>query len=196
MHSIEALLDDESDEAVRATWLALRDAGLPSQARHAGESNAPHVTLVARPVVDASTDETLARAAASLPVPIGFAGLVVFGRPPRGLVLARLVTSSVAILGLHDLVHRISSDGDDTESPHTRVGAWTPHVTLASRLTPEQLAGAIELVSGLPDVDRRGTPTLARLRRWDPTEKRIVPLGSADYRSPPDSSESAGSETA
>ena len=49
LHALELLPDDDGEAAVRADWQALRDAGLPSQLDHAGETNTPHVTVVAVP---------------------------------------------------------------------------------------------------------------------------------------------------
>ena len=46
-HSLEVLLDDHGEAAVRSIWQALEDAGLPSQVRVKSPTNRPHVTLVA-----------------------------------------------------------------------------------------------------------------------------------------------------
>mgnify|MGYP000157915916 CR=1 FL=1 len=45
VQSAELLLDSGLDTAVRREWAALSDAGLPSQNRHRGESNRPHITV-------------------------------------------------------------------------------------------------------------------------------------------------------
>ncbi len=47
--SLELVFDGASEAAVRREWDALVAADLPSQARHTGESNRPHVTLLVRP---------------------------------------------------------------------------------------------------------------------------------------------------
>lgn len=190
VHSIELLLDPVADAAVRTEWALLADAGLPSQASHASPSNAPHVTLVARPVLDgAADDEVGAVLAAALPLPLELGPLVVFGAPPRGLVLARLVVVRPALLDLHARVHdALPADAD--EVPHTLPGRWTPHVTLAHRLRPEQLARALEVLhdDGLRD-DASGPVTdppvaaavAAPVRalsahRWDGGRRRITVL--------------------
>ncbi len=49
--SLELVFDDESDAAIRGEWDALVAADLPSQARHTGESNRPHITLLVRPTL-------------------------------------------------------------------------------------------------------------------------------------------------
>jgi 2'-5' RNA ligase len=195
MHSIELLLDEASDEFVRREWSALAEAGLPSQARHSGETNAPHLTLVARAEIGAEHDDRLRAVAAGLPVGAELGGLVVFGGPPRGLVLARLAVVTRGLLSLHEAVHRAASGGGATDAVHTLPGRWTPHVTLASRLTPGELAAAVEAL----DAYRRAaaakpSPRLSgeastpapphasqavALRRWDSTTRTVTPLGPA-----------------
>ncbi|MFS0865779.1 2'-5' RNA ligase family protein [Microbacterium sp. 179-B 1A2 NHS] len=46
--SIELLLDEATERAVRAEWAALAAAGLSSLGRHPSPSNRPHVTLLVR----------------------------------------------------------------------------------------------------------------------------------------------------
>jgi 2'-5' RNA ligase len=174
VHSLELLLDPASDEAVRDEWRVLSAAGLPSQGDHAGTSNAPHVTLVARPGLDPAADPRLLPLSAALPLPAELGGLLLFGAPPRGLVLVRPVVVTGELLDLHARVHE--SLGGAGDVPHTTPGRWTPHVTLASRLTPDQVARA---VAALADADAPSTRpvVLSQLRRWDPSTGTIVPLG-------------------
>jgi hypothetical protein len=208
VRSIELTLDEATDAAFRADWHTLLLAELPSQARHAGDSNRPHVTIGAGArfpfddepdaVVPASDpdpgntrgDEEVSGSTGALepedtagsfrrsrlelvadrfrvlPLPLAFSGLVVFGAPPRGLVLARLVVPTAALLGLHAAVHAGAPGTTDLTAP----GRWTPHVTLAHRLTPDQLARAVALVSSVPD----GTGVGARL--WDSGTREITEL--------------------
>lgn len=115
---------------------------------------------------------------------IRLGGLVVFGVPPRGLVLARQVVVDRALLGLHARVHAAvdaavparEEDGDGDAAPeviaHTRPGSWTPHVSLALRLTAEQLGAA---VTALGRIEPEGAPA-AGLRRWDPRDRSVQEL--------------------
>ncbi|KQR65170.1 hypothetical protein ASF89_11245 [Frigoribacterium sp. Leaf172] len=187
VHSIELLLDDVTDAAVRESWAALAGAGLPSLAHHAGETNAPHVSLSVTEHLDDRADPRLRRISRALPLPLGLGGLVVFGRPPRGLVLARGVIPTAALLALHRDVHE--SAGGAATVAHTTPGRWTPHVTLASRLDPDQLARAIEV---LAEADRAAASTRApepggaagppesgrvvALRRWDSDARTVTIL--------------------
>lgn len=47
MRSIELVFDDDTESAIRADWVRLAEAGLPSLASHTGASNRPHLTLAA-----------------------------------------------------------------------------------------------------------------------------------------------------
>lgn len=174
MHSIELLLDPATDEAVRADWARLADRDLPSQARHAGASNAPHVTLLAATSFDDSHDDELSAAFSELPLPGRFGGLIVFGRAPRSLVLARGVVVSGGILRLQASVHAIAGATAAVAglADHSRPGDWTPHVTLASRLTPDELAAAVEVLQEAPEPF-----AFAAARRWDGTAREVVALG-------------------
>ncbi|WP_460512763.1 2'-5' RNA ligase family protein [Frigoribacterium salinisoli] len=174
MHSIELLLDASTDAAVRDQWQVLRAADLPTQADHQGATNAPHVTLAARPLFDDSADERLGEVLAALPLPVDLGALVVFGAPPRGLVLARLVVVTTALLDLHAHVHDAlgAAVGD---ARHTTPGHWTPHVTLAHRMTPEQLSRALQALDDADGAALEGA-TLSSGRRWDGTAKVVTPL--------------------
>jgi hypothetical protein len=134
------------------------------------------------------------RASADAPLPaLRLGGLIVFGAPPRGLVLARQVVVGEALLTLHARIHAAvdetvagrehghengRDDGGHDDAPpvavipHTRPGSWTPHVTLALRLTAEQLGLA---VAALGHVDPLDAP-VAGLRRWDPRDHTTTEL--------------------
>lgn len=73
--------------------------------------------------------------------------------------MARLVIPSRALLSVHADVTEILGPG----LPHLEPDRWTPHVTLARRLLPEQVGTAIGLLLGAPDIDGRSTA----VRRWD-----------------------------
>jgi len=198
MHSLEVLLDPAADAAVRAEWALLSAAGLPSLGEHTGETNAPHVTLLARPALDDEADAALRElAAATLPLPVELGAPLVFGTGRRGLVLVRSVVPTDRLLGLHRAVHDLvgRGRGSDETVEHTRPDAWTPHVALARRLTPAGVATALEAladaasaretatveearVGGDPARDS-STTWLAAMRRWDSDRRAVVALGPA-----------------
>lgn len=166
--SVELLIDAESESAVRAEWAALAAAGLPSMAAHTAPSNRPHVTLLVRTALPALDATGLA----FRPVfDVRLGGALLFGTGDRR-VLARSVIPSDELLALHRAVHDAAGAGDD--APHTRPGAWTPHVTLARRVRTADLARALNAVGG------EIRATARQLRRWDAATRTVTPLG--DFR--------------
>ena len=161
VQSVEMLLDAAADRAVRAEWDVLASAGLPSQARHTGPTNRPHVTLAVARTLDPSQESAIVAAVSGLlPVPLRLGGLLVFG--PGPFILCRLVVPSSPLLDLQSQVVAAIGRGVDV-FPHQAPGAWTAHVTLARRLTAEQLAGAATVLSPMADVQAR----VQAVRRWD-----------------------------
>ena len=164
MQSVELLLDDALDAAVREEWRLLADAGLPSQARHTGPTNAPHVTLAVAAALSPAAEARLVNTVTDELPSLTLGGLLVF----PGHVLARVVVPSAALLDLHARVIVAVGDEDGVVE-HVHPGAWTPHVTLARRLGPDDLASAVRL---LADAPRERTGRAAAVRRWDPRVRR------------------------
>ena len=77
---------------------AVAVAGLPSQARHTGASNRPHITLALTDTITDDVERRLADAASRLPIPVALGALLIFGA--RRFVLARLVVPSAGLLDL------------------------------------------------------------------------------------------------
>jgi 2'-5' RNA ligase len=171
VQSVELLLDPDADALIRNQWVRLAAAGLPSQALHTGDSNAPHVTLAARGSIDPALEPALRRALAVLPLPVGLGALACFGQ--RRLVLVRLVVASAALLRVQaEIQSALGADpADPAGTSHFAPGRWTPHVTLARRLSPEQLALAVSLLDGEHD-----SAMAAGGRRWDSDARRVWSL--------------------
>ena len=164
--SIELLLDEQTEAAVRAEWQALASAGLSSLAAHPSPSNRPHITLLVReePV---SLDPTALAGRPAFGVRLG--GPLLFGSGDRR-VLARSVIPSFDLLALHRDVHAAAGPaaGPTGDAAHTAGGAWTPHVTLARRMRTADLECALELVTG------EIAGTAAALRRWDAATRTVT----------------------
>jgi 2'-5' RNA ligase len=164
VQSLELTFDRRADEVLRAQWQALRDAGLPSMARHTGPTNRPHVTVDTRDEVPAEAEKALAPVALRLPLELRIGGLLLFhGR--RRWVLARHVVVDRPLLELH--AHAQAVLGPDS-SPLTARGRWVPHLTLARNISDEQLPEALKIVSAAQPL----VATALRLRRWDSEEQR------------------------
>ncbi|MFF9032785.1 2'-5' RNA ligase family protein [Streptomyces iakyrus] len=148
MRTVELLLDEAAEQAVREAWRRLADAGLPSQARHRSPTNSPHVTLAACPELTAPIRWELAQVTTTLPLPVRCMGVVRFERPTS--VLAWALELDSALAGLHRRVwEAVASDSPPrTLNPFHEPGLWAPHITLgrtrragafADRRVPELL---------------------------------------------------------
>ncbi len=165
--TVELLLDAANDARVRDEWRRLAEAGLASQARHRGETNAPHVTLTAVPVIDAAAEQPILEVCrAALPLDVALGPLHVFGDDP--VVLVRLLAATDPLRELHAAVAaRVVLPEGSLVAPER----WTPHVTLAHRMPRDQLDRARAALSE-EGYDVR----LARARRWDSEARRAWSL--------------------
>jgi len=160
MQSVELVLDDDSDRRVRRHWAKLADAGVPSQARHTGPANRPHITLAVTSDMSRSVQANIEVVLGRLPLPLTLGGLVVVGS--GRLVLARLVVPSVGLLALQADVMAALEDDIDAHR-HFAAGHWTPHVTLGRGLTAADVCAA--LTAAPEGAEIRGSAV--RARRWD-----------------------------
>ena len=179
VQSIELLFDDDTEAALRAAWSALADAGLPSLASHAGESNRPHVTVAVAEERGFETAEAALRAVFEgwslagdgLAAVVG--APVLFGGHKHRFVLARQIVPSRPLLTLHSAVHRALQQHapDAAVVEQTAPDAWTPHATLALRMPDDRLADA------LAAVDLEPLPGRFRAARlWDSSDKTVTAL--------------------
>lgn len=161
MFSVELLLDDAAERAVRDDWARLIDAGLPSSGRNPSPSNRPHITVAVR---DGIRLDDLPGVTQVLPLRVELNGLLVFGGATRA-VLTRQVVASVALLQFHrDVAARLGAP--EPRYANTAPDRWSPHVTLARRLDPEQLARAVRAIAA-PVMHAEAVG----LRVWDATAK-------------------------
>jgi hypothetical protein len=179
VQSIELLLDEQSESALRGAWTALADAGLPSLATHTGASNRPHVTVAVTEGAGFAAAEQGLRAVfegwdlagAGLAAVVG--APVLFGGHRGRWVVARQVVPSRPLLTLHSAVHRALRlhVPDAAADEQTAPDRWTPHVTLARRMPADRLGEALAAVDLEPMPYRfRGA------RLWDSVEKTVTPL--------------------
>lgn len=159
MFSVELVLDGPADAAVRADWAALLRAGLPSQGRHTGPSNRPHLTLALTAAAPEPVRVRLAAIATELPLAVTVGAVLVFGR--RQFIVSRLVVPDLSLLMLQRQVVDALDEPIDRHGTFA-AGAWTPHVTLGRRFTATQVAAALSVLGAA------ATPgTMRRLRLWD-----------------------------
>jgi hypothetical protein len=183
-HSIEGLLDDRLEAELRHEWRLLLDGGLPSQA-HAGHHR-PHVTLTWSQALGEDLEGPIGALAAGLPLAVRIGAVLCFPAGKGTFTLVRLVVPSAGLLELQESVAAIVADAPGL-SRTSRPGAWTPHVTLAHRLSPVQVAHALALLAhpgparhdhARPDLAHPGPAgAIAGLRHWDGGARHERPLG-------------------
>lgn len=147
MRTVELLCSPELEEAVRAAWVRLAAAGLPSLARNAHPTNRPHLTLAAVDEFPPGAEQRLADLCdAALPLPARLDRVEVLdGSAP----LVWLVRPAPQLLALHGAVWDVLAAADG-QHPWHAPGRWIPHLSLALRFR---------------DADRRRARAVAGLDR-------------------------------
>jgi hypothetical protein len=111
----------------------------------------------------------------ALPIDLVVSGFLLFPAGTARFVLVRPVVVTAALLALHRTVHERAPGAVDL----TRPGRWTPHVTLARRLSATQVAEALDVLGTGPPP---GSGVAARF--WNGDSKTLTPLtpltGAAD----------------
>jgi 2'-5' RNA ligase len=172
VHSVELLFDEETEFATRRVWEALSDAGL----RTPGQTSRPHVTLVVADEIAADVEGLLTDATRCLPLRCLIGAAMVFGQ--SRLTLVRLVVPTAELLSLQAEVHRICAPYLKRPAANTVPGQWTPHLTLARRVDPPQLARTVTLKK----VSRDVAGSLVALRRWDGNSRTEHLIAQPDPR--------------
>lgn len=169
MHYVEALLDEQGEEAVRRQWSDLREAGLPSLADHRSASNRPHVTWT---VVEQWPEDPDTTAVPGLPLRVALGPYAVLGRAPHTLVRTLVVTEPLLAVR-REVAGRL---GEPARAFYA-ADRWVPHLTLATRLDSDQVAAALDLLGRAGGLEDPAEVTLVGSRHWDATarETRAFP---------------------
>jgi hypothetical protein len=162
-HSIEIVFDETTDSIIGDQWHKLADAGLPSQGNIRSTSNRPHVTIIAANSIDPAIDPSLTALPDVVGMTVDVGALLLF--QGRRATAARLVVPSLPLLRLQARIFELAAAHTDGEPlAHVTPGSWTPHITLARRLSDEQITDVATALRGSPDTF---TATVAGLRRWN-----------------------------
>ena len=167
MRTVELLGDDVLDQAVRAAWRRLDEAGLVSLARHQHPTNRPHLTLATAVEITPGAAVVIARALRTLPVQVQVSGLRFFGG--RAGVLAWAADGG-------DILRRLqwqiwsALDGADRNPLH-EPGTWAPHISLARRLRPDQESLAARVIGASAAGGQ-----LIKARSYDTASRTATPL--------------------
>jgi len=171
LSSIDLTFDDTIEKAIRAEWDALERAGFSSLGAHRSDSNRPHLTLVVGTPLEI-VDHAAAHDSLHLPLPVIIGAPVLFGSGDRR-VLARLVTSTAALLELQATVHAaVNSQG---LVAHSHPGAWIAHVTMARRIHLDDLPHALGLL-GEETAGDKIVGEATGMRLWNAVERTVTPL--------------------
>jgi hypothetical protein len=163
VHSVELLLDSDTESAIHQVWERLSDLGLHSPA----PTSRPHVTMVVADRIADDVDALLSPVLVRFPFPCVIGAPMVFGRSP--LILVRQIVPSTELLAVQSQVLDICEPHvSPGPAPNTHVGQWTPHVTMARRVEPSQLVKALSIRT----LSRNIAGSVVGLRRWD-GNKRI-----------------------
>jgi hypothetical protein len=158
VHSVEFVFDADTEAAVRGIWDGLREAGIPSQA----PASRPHATLAVAQHIDTAVETVLLPVIDRFPLSCRIGATLIFGRTAG--VLGRLLLPSPEILDVHAHVYRscvpLMAPGPMS---HTEPGHWTPHVTLARRISPAKVTAALRIAGRPAEI----TGKITGLRRWD-----------------------------
>ncbi|GAS96148.1 uncharacterized protein RMCC_3114 [Mycolicibacterium canariasense] len=158
VHSVELVFDPDTETTVRSIWDALHEHGI----RAPSPGARPHTTAIVADRIDAEVLTALAGLAGRFPLRVRIGAALVFGRSAG--ILARLVVPSTELLDLHREVARLAAAYlRPGPLPHTLPGDWTPHVTLARRVEPAQLATALHITGRPAEIEA----TAIGLRLWD-----------------------------
>ncbi|MET0692545.1 MAG: 2'-5' RNA ligase family protein [Propionibacteriaceae bacterium] len=166
--SVELLLDPVSETAVRDEWVALHQAGLPTELRAQSDgSHRPHLTLFAGAVITDPMDRELSDALTGLDLRCRLGAVMLFGPHRDRYVLVHSVVPTAELLEVQRVVAGVCGAESDG---HFSAGGWTPHVTVARRLPREQVPDALLVLASSAAV---GHPVrIDSCRRWDGTAKR------------------------
>lgn len=176
VQSVELVLDETAEAAIRRQWDMLTEAGLPSlgsggsadRGAETASRHRPHITVgVARqlwPRIEHDLEGLQFR-----PFPVRLGGVLVFGA--RRPILVRLVVPSEPLLGWHRRIYQLLEPCPGIPT-NLRPDHWTPHITLARRILPHRLGEAVQAVAS----DRDSTATVVGIRRWDGDQRRAWPV--------------------
>lgn len=176
VHSIELLLGEQTETAIREQWRLLAEAGLPSEYRpNAGTQRRPHITLIACAQITPATATALSPLlTAALPLPTVIGAPMIFGTAKRARPTLLLVRQLLPSNELLQLQRAVVDDCPPAVDDHFAAGHWAPHITLGRRFRPEQIGPALQaLGSSLAAEDATGgrNAVLAGCRYWRGDQK-------------------------
>ena len=141
--------DRASEIVIRGMWDELAARGLPSQATYTHRLHQPHVSLTVAEHLPADETVRVVGTVPSEPIRLLVEAVCVFpgrrpGAPGGGVVLACVAND--ALLAEQRRVHAAVAALATDPWPRFAAGTWTPHITMARDLQPDQIARALPVL--------------------------------------------------
>ena len=146
--------DSSTDRLIRALWEEIARQGLPSMATHTHRLHQPHVSLVVAEHIPVRASLQTIRPVPREPIKLLIEAAGIFPieessasneEDKHGRLFLACVASS-ALLDEQRRVHAAVRPLALGSWPHFEPGTWTPHLTTAWTLSPQQLASALAIV--------------------------------------------------
>jgi 2'-5' RNA ligase len=159
--SVELTLDSAAEAALVAQWDRLAAAGIAKPKRPEPHGHhLPHITLYAADAIPEGAESVLPEIVAGVNLTVHIGALMIFGPRKSESILVRHVAASVQLLELQQRVARACAADP---AGQFGLGRWSPHVTLARRVSSDHLGKAVSVLGSRGELDA----TIQRCRRWD-----------------------------
>jgi 2'-5' RNA ligase len=159
--SVELTLDSAAEAALVAQWDRLAAAGIAKPKRPEPHGHhLPHITLYAADAIPEGAESVLPEIVAGVNLTVHIGALMIFGPRKSESILVRHVAASVQLLELQQRVARACAADPAGQFGQ---GRWSPHVTLARRVSSDHLGKAVSVLGSRGELDA----TIQRCRRWD-----------------------------
>ena len=159
--SVELTLDSAAEAALVAQWDRLAAAGIAKPKRPEPHGHhLPHITLYAADAIPEGAESVLPEIVAGVNLTVHIGALMIFGPRKSESILVRHVAASVQLLELQQRVARACAADPAGQFGQ---GRWSPHVTLARRVSSDHLGKAVSVLGSRAELDA----TIQRCRRWD-----------------------------
>jgi 2'-5' RNA ligase len=159
--SVELTLDSAAEAGLVAQWDRLAAAGIakPKGPEPYGH-HLPHITLYAADAIPEAAESVLPEIMAGVNLTVHIGALMIFGPRKGECILVRHVAASVQLLALQQQVARACAADPAGQFGQ---GRWSPHVTLARRVSSDHLGKVVSVLGSRGELDA----TIQRCRRWD-----------------------------
>ena len=135
--------DSSTGAAVRRIWRELDVAGIPSMQTHTHRLHQPHVSLVVADHLDADAAAAAVGRLPEVQIPCRVEAAGLF---PGGFLVLPLVPN-VELLHEHQRVSDSAGDLAVGRWEYTERGEWSPHMTCAYALAPDQVGEAMAIAT-------------------------------------------------